>query len=123
VEAAHALLSFDTLHLTCNGCENDVNLTAPGLRELYVQRTGPLPHVKFNTFPIMQGLFSCLADLLVDIASRGRDAFVEEIAKNPNMYGSTRDISRKRKRGDNDGIIYALLCLANKKLYGGETNI
>ena len=40
------LQSDDPLHLTCDGCRNDVDLSAPGLRGLYAQRTAPTPQVE-----------------------------------------------------------------------------
>jgi group I intron endonuclease len=45
---------------------------------------------------------------------KGRDEFIDYIAKSP----------AKRNRGDKDkeGIIYALICMVNKKLYVGQTN-
>jgi hypothetical protein len=76
-----------------------------------------------------RGLFSSLVELL-DLYKRGRDAFIDYLAKNPTLHGSSRVISQKRKRGDKDGdkegdkegIIYALVNLANKKLYVRQTN-
>ena len=50
---------------------------------------------------LARGLGPMVLDLLADIASRGRDAFVEEIAKDPNTYGSLsfpRHFAEKKER-------------------------
>ena len=73
-------------------------------------------------FSRMNVLFSSLDDLIEKIDSIGRDAFVAQIANSPDMYRSTRDPSRRKsKNGDNDGVIYLLICLVNKKVYVGQT--
>lgn len=52
--------------------------------------------------------FSSLEELLADMHKKGdRDPFVADLAKN---HGRTRDTSRQRKGGDNDGVIYAITC-------------
>jgi hypothetical protein len=56
-------------------------------------------------------LFSSLAELRADISSRGRDAFVADLVEN---HGST-PISHKT------GIIYALICRVDFKIYVGQT--
>lgn len=62
--------------------------------------------------------FSSIEELRTDIASRGRDQFVAEIAKN---HGFIHDTSRKRFKDDNDGIIYAMIYLDNLNVYVGQT--
>ena len=69
----------------------------------------------------MNVLFSSLDELVESINAMGRDAFVAEIAGNPEKYRSIPDPSRKSKKGDNDGVIYLLTNLANKKIYVGQT--
>ena len=64
----------------------------------------------------MNVLFSSLDELVESINAMGRDAFVAEIANNPEKYRSIPDPSRKSKKGDNDGVIYLLTNLANKKI-------
>ena len=69
-----------------------------------------------------RGLFSSFVDLVADIRAKGgRDAFVANLANNSNLYGSTRDTSRPSNTGDKDGIIYAIVNLANRKCYVGQT--
>ena len=73
--------------------------------------------------PAKRGLFSCLAELNAQIASRGRDAFVAEIiAKKRDDYIYIPYLSRKSEEGDKEGIIYAVCCLVNGKTYVGQTN-
>jgi hypothetical protein len=62
--------------------------------------------------------FSSMEELCADLASRGRDEFVEDLAKN---HGSAHDTSRPSYKIDNDGIIYAIICRANLKVYVGQT--
>lgn len=69
-----------------------------------------------------RGLFPSFVDLVADIRAKGgRDAFVANLANNPNLYGSTRDTSRPSNTGDKDGIIYVIVNLANRKCYVGQT--
>jgi hypothetical protein len=69
-----------------------------------------------------RGLFASSADLVADIRAKGgRDAFVANLANNPKLYGCTRDTSRRFNTGDKDGIIYAIVNLANNKCYVGQT--
>jgi predicted GIY-YIG superfamily endonuclease len=69
--------------------------------------------------PAKQGLFASLAGLLSEIYKRGRDAFVGEVLA---KHGSNPDLSRQRKDGDKDGVIYAITCLLDNKIYVGKTN-
>ena len=46
------------------------------------------------------------------------DAFVADLAKN---HGSAHDTSRPSYKIDKDGIIYALICRVNLKIYVGQT--
>jgi hypothetical protein len=62
--------------------------------------------------------FSSLEELCADLAKCGRDAFVANLAKNH----SAHDTSRPRYKIDKDGIIYALICRVNMKVYVGQTN-
>jgi hypothetical protein len=60
--------------------------------------------------PAKRGLFSCLAELNAQIASRGRDAFVAEIiAKKRDDYIYIPYLSRKSsEEGDKEGIFTSL---------------
>ena len=63
--------------------------------------------------------FSSLAELRADFVVSGcRDAFVAGLVKN---HGSTPDRSRKGNEGDNDGVIYAIICRVDLKVYVGQT--
>ena len=50
---------------------------------------------------------------------KGRDPFVADLAKN---HGSTPDPSRKYEEGDNDGVIYVLMCRVNLNIYRTADN-
>jgi len=66
-------------------------------------------------------MFPSLAELLVDIDSKGgRDIFVAHIAKIRAGYIS--QFSRYKKEGEKDGVVYALICSVDLKLYVGQTN-
>jgi group I intron endonuclease len=69
----------------------------------------------------MNALFSSKDELIETIDVMGRDAFVAEIASNPEMYGTTPHPSRKYKEGDRDGIMYMLTNLVDLKIYVGQS--
>jgi len=82
----------------------------------------PNPSLASKAHRPERGLFASFADLVADIRAKGgRDAFVANLASNRNLYGSTRDTSRRSNTGDKDGIIYAIVNLANRKCYVGQT--
>jgi hypothetical protein len=88
-----------------------------------IGNTPNLPIAREAHRPV-RGLFPSFADLVADIRSKGgRDAFVEHLANNSNINGFIRVLSRKEriKNGDKDGIIYAIVNLANNKCYVGQT--
>ena len=77
---------------------------------------------KMTDFPKkMNVLFLSKDELIQKIDVMGRDAFVAEIAGNPELYRSIPDISRKSKE-DKDGVIYTLFNIVNQKVYVGQTN-
>jgi len=64
--------------------------------------------------PPMRTRFSSLAELLEDMHTKGgRDPFVADLAKN---HGSTN-----YNNGDNDGVIYIIICLIDLNIYVGQT--
>jgi hypothetical protein len=69
----------------------------------------------------MRARFSSLEELHADILTKGsRDLFVEDLAKN---HGRTPDALRKRKKGYDRGVIYAIICRVDLCVYVGQTNI
>ena len=88
---------------------------------LVSSRRGEDVHMTPSHIPRMNVLFSSRDELIEKIDEMGRDAFVAEIAGNPEMYQYRRDTSRRRQSGDNDGTIYLLICLVNKKVYIGQS--
>lgn len=104
--------------------KNQINV--PFLMSKYKIRMTPSlipPNIspQITDFP-MNVLFSSKDEFIEKIDAIGRDAFVAQIAGNPEKYRSIRDPSRIRKKGDNDGVIYMLTNLVDLKIYVGKSN-
>jgi hypothetical protein len=68
---------------------------------------------KVESVTQMKARFSSLSELCADIASRGRDPFVADLANN---HGSTN-----YNTGIHEGVIYAIICRVDLNIYVGQT--